>query len=244
MSEGFRETDLYPPIKAFLEGQGYDVKAEIGACDVVACRGAEPPVIVELKTRFTLDLVLQATDRQRLSDQVYVAVPLGPPGAAMRGRRAARLKRLCRQLGLGLIVVDGTAVEVRCDPAPYRPKPQPKRRHRLLREHAERVGDPNVGGTSRRTIMTVYRQQAIQCLHYVAATPGAAPRAVRDATGVARAATILQHNHYGWFERRARASYILSPKGQAALEQCQPAKKGPHSTRPQLASRENASSTA
>ena len=36
-----RETDLYPPIKAFLEDQGYVVKAEVGAADVVAVRGAE-----------------------------------------------------------------------------------------------------------------------------------------------------------------------------------------------------------
>ena len=32
------ETDLYPPIKRFLEGQGYTVKGEIGACDVLAVR--------------------------------------------------------------------------------------------------------------------------------------------------------------------------------------------------------------
>ena len=213
-----RETDLYPPIKTYLEGQGYDVKGEVGGCDVVACRGDEPPVIVELKVRFSLDLLLQATDRQRISDQVYVAVPLGPKGGVMRGRKSLRLKRLCRQLGLGLIVVDGTAVEVRCDPDPYRPRPQPRRRHRLLREHAHRVGDPNVGGSTRRIIMTVYRQQAVQCLHFIAATPGASPRAVRAATGVDRAAAIMQHNHYGWFERRARASYVLSPKGEAALD--------------------------
>jgi len=32
------ETDLYPPVKAFLEGQGYDVKGEVQDCDVVAIR--------------------------------------------------------------------------------------------------------------------------------------------------------------------------------------------------------------
>ena len=42
-----REEDLYPPVKAYLESQGYEVKAEIGACDVMARRGEEPPVIVE-----------------------------------------------------------------------------------------------------------------------------------------------------------------------------------------------------
>ena len=33
------ETDLYPPLKSFLEKQGYTVKAEVGAADIVALRG-------------------------------------------------------------------------------------------------------------------------------------------------------------------------------------------------------------
>jgi hypothetical protein len=36
-----RETELYPPVKALLEGQGYEVKSEIGAADVVAVRDGE-----------------------------------------------------------------------------------------------------------------------------------------------------------------------------------------------------------
>ncbi|MFK8016451.1 MAG: hypothetical protein AB8G17_13545, partial [Gammaproteobacteria bacterium] len=47
------ETDLYAPVKTLLEQQGYTVKGEIGKCDVVAVRGEEPPVIVELKTGVT-----------------------------------------------------------------------------------------------------------------------------------------------------------------------------------------------
>ena len=54
-----KETDLYPPIRAFLQGQGYEVKSEVGAADVVALRGAEEPVIVEMKTRFALALFHQ-----------------------------------------------------------------------------------------------------------------------------------------------------------------------------------------
>ena len=30
------ETELYAPVKTFLEGQGYVVKSEVGAADVVA----------------------------------------------------------------------------------------------------------------------------------------------------------------------------------------------------------------
>ena len=57
------EDELYGPIKQFLEAQGYAVKGEIGPCDIVAVRGDEGPVVVELKESLTLTLILQAVDR-------------------------------------------------------------------------------------------------------------------------------------------------------------------------------------
>ena len=113
-----RETDLYAPVKALLEAQGYTVKAEVGPADVVAVRGDEPPVVVELKTGFSLSLVHQAIARQSITDAVYVAVPHKPGRAAWSALK--NNKTLCRRLGLGLILVrpeDGH-VEIVCDPAP------------------------------------------------------------------------------------------------------------------------------
>ena len=72
------ESDLYAPVKALLEGQGYVVKGEVRGCDVVGVRGEEPPVIVELKRVFGLSLVLQGVDRLALSDRVYLAVGQWP----------------------------------------------------------------------------------------------------------------------------------------------------------------------
>lgn len=211
-----RETDLYPPVKAFLEGQGYEVKAEVGPADVVALRGDEPPVIVELKTGFSLALVHQGVDRQAITDAVYLAAPRG------RGRRFLKalgeMRTLCRRLGLGLITVrleDGV-VEVQCDPAPYRPRQNALRRGRLLREFSRRVGDPNAGGT-RGPVMTAYRQDAMRCAAYLAAAGAARGADVARETGVARATRIMADDHYGWFERVSRGVYDLSPKGRAAL---------------------------
>ncbi|NOX30220.1 MAG: hypothetical protein GXP35_09250, partial [Actinobacteria bacterium] len=75
--ERVRETDLYGPVKALLKSQGYEVKGEIGAADIVGVRGDEPPVVIELKTQFSLALFHQAIDRQSITDVVYVAVPHG-----------------------------------------------------------------------------------------------------------------------------------------------------------------------
>ena len=82
-----RETTLYGPIKLFLEKQRYEVKAEVGPADVVAVRGKEPPVIVELKTGFSLSLFHQATERQAITHLVYVAVRRARAGGSTRRSR-------------------------------------------------------------------------------------------------------------------------------------------------------------
>ena len=162
-----KETDLYPPIKSLLESQGYEVKGEIGAADVVAVRGAEDPVIVELKTGFSLSLFHQAIERQRVTDAVYVAVPRRPGRSFIATLR--KNKALCRRLGLGLITVrmKDRHVEIHVDPAPYKPRQMKGKKAKLLKEFSMRVGDPNVGGSNRRPLMTAYRQDALCCLNYL-----------------------------------------------------------------------------
>jgi hypothetical protein len=144
-----REEELYQPVKAYLEAQGYKVKGEVGPCDVIAVRGEEPPLIVELKTGFTLSLVLQGIDRQGLSDDVYLAVP--PFGGRAASARQRDALTLCRRLGLGLLTVrtgSHAFVDVLLDPAIFTPRKRKQRQGRLLREFARRVGDPNAGGAS------------------------------------------------------------------------------------------------
>jgi hypothetical protein len=211
-STGFAaETELYGPVKALLEAQGYAVKGEVVGCDVVAVRGDEPPVIVELKRTFGLALVLQGIDRLAMTEAVYLAVGAWP-------RRPPEALRLCRRLGLGFIVVSAGHAEVVLDPLPYRPRPSRVRTARLLGEHQRRVGDPTAGGSVRRPIMTAYRQDALRCAEALATGP-ASVRAIRAGSGVSRAARILQSDVYGWFERVERGVYALSPRGRGALEE-------------------------
>lgn len=216
------ETDLYEPIKLFLQGQGYVVKSEIGAADVVACRetdGGVPdePVIVELKTGFSLSLFHQAVARQAITDAVYIAVPRGASAPFARALKANL--GLARRLGLGLITVRlrDRLVEVHCDPAPYRPVKSKPRRDRLLREFARRVGDPNTGGMTRAGLITAYRQDALRCAAHLASAGPTKGAAVAAATGVGRATRLMADDHYGWFERVATGVYALTPKGRAAL---------------------------
>ena len=209
-----KEVDLYPDLKAFLEGQGYEVKAEIGACDVMAVRGAEPPVIVEMKLSYSLALVMQGVARQSLFDTVYLAVPAPKKGWPARYKD---IVAVCRRLGLGLLAVHpGQGVEAHLDPGPYVPRRNVARAGKLLREFQRRVGDPNQGGSTGVKRMTVYRQDALRCLNLLAggAMKGAE---VARATGVSRATTLMRDDHYGWFERLEKGVYGLTVVGQAAL---------------------------
>ena len=199
-------------MKALLEGQGYVVKGEVRGCDVVAVRGEEPPVIVELKRVFGLSLVLQGVDRLALSDRVYLAVGQWP-------KQGKKVKNLCRRLGLGLLVVAGGRADVVLDPLPYKPRTNKRKAGRLLGEHRRRVGDPNLGGSAMRApLMTAYRQEALRCAAALLASKGpmklAALRAAADAP---RAASILQDDFYGWFERVERGVYTLTPAGRRGL---------------------------
>jgi len=211
------EQDLYPPVKALLERQGYTVKGEVAAADVVATRGDDPPVIVELKLRFSLSLFHQAIARLALSDLVYVAAPRPTGKTARRGLRDNLA--LCRRLGIGLITVraDGRA-EVHCDPGPYAPRKSKKRAARLLREFDRLQGDPNAGGATRHGIVTGYRQDALRCAAFLAENGAAKGADVARGTGVKVATTLMANNHYGWFERVARGVYNLTDAGSEGLK--------------------------
>ena len=212
---GMLETALYPTVKRFLEAAGFQVKGEIRGCDIVAVHDGEAPqrlAIVEMKLGFNLDLLLQAVDRMRMADEVWLAVP-----ATGRGRdRDPRVHRLCRLVGLGLMAVNVARdrVEVLAEPGPYRPRSDPRRRARLLSEHARRRGDPAVGGSTRQPLMTAYRQQAVACAELLLAGPGR-PRDLR--TVAPDAGRILRRNVYGWFERTQPGLYRLTKAGEAAL---------------------------
>ncbi len=212
-----RETDLYPPVKALLESQGYTVKSEVGAADVVAMRDGDDPVIVELKTSFSLALIHQGIERLAVTDAVYVAV------AHKAGKRFAKSVRdnvkLARRLGLGLLVVrlsDGL-VTVHCDPAPYAPRKSEARANALLREFSRRQGDPNSGGQTRNGLVTAYRQDALRLAMFLFEVGASKGADVARETGVTQATRMMRDNHYGWFEKVDTGVYGLSPSGARAV---------------------------
>lgn len=215
-----QESQLYPPLKAYLEAQSYEIKGEVGPCDVVARRSSEPLLIVELKLTLNLAVVLQAVDRLKLTSSVYIGVPRK---ASVLKRQRKRVLQLLRRLGLGLITIDpdrGTAgVKVLLDPGDYQPRISKPRQARLLGEFEKRVGDPNLGGSDRRQgVMTAYRQRALRLACYLADSGPDKASEVARRTGEEKAREILYRDVYGWFDRVDRGVYALSPRGQRELK--------------------------
>ena len=213
-----RECDLSPPIQAYLTAQGYTVRAEVNGCDITAVLG-DDLIVVELKQRFSTDLLLQATDRQRIADSVYVALPADSVGKdRYGGKRFRGIEHLLKRLELGLILVHfapdtdaPTGVEIVMHPiAEPKPRRKPAVRRTILREIAGRAsGDYNIGGVTKRSILTAYREQAIFLACCLDRYGPQTPTVLRARGTSPKAQKILFRNVYGWFERRERGVYAL-----------------------------------
>jgi hypothetical protein len=214
------ESDLYPPVKQFLERQGFCVRAEVGQCDAVATRDGDL-VVVELKSAFNLALVFQGIDRQTVTENVYLAVEA--PRRHHGGSRWNDVQRLCGRLGLGLLAVHfyserAPLVELVREPAQSAPRRNRRRQALLVDEFQNRSGDFNVGGSSRRRpVVTAYREEALRVARHLHVHGPSRVCDLRTVTGVAKAGSITQRNFYGWFERVKHGVYELTAAGREAL---------------------------
>ena len=215
------ESDLYEPIKHYLEERGYTVKGEIKGVDLVATHQDRETVLVELKKSFNLKLLFQGIDRLAISDRVYLAVPASASAANVLNQQHKSVKKLCRRLGLGLMQVyfgpRTTRVDILVDPGPFQPRKNKVKFRALHDEFENRRGDPNTGGVTRKRIMTAYRQQVLRLAACVAEQENCSLAEMRETTGVLNAASIVQNNHYGWFERVSRGKYRLTELGISEL---------------------------
>ncbi|GAB4454340.1 MAG: DUF2161 domain-containing phosphodiesterase [Armatimonadaceae bacterium] len=224
-----RESDLAQPVTEYLCANGYTVRSEVLGCDVTAVKDDEL-IVVELKRSFSVDLLFQATDRQQITDSVYVAVPAEAVGAKYSKKRRS-VERLVKRLELGLLLVHATdpdapelGVEVVLHPiSEPRPRKKPRKRRAVLKEIAERSADYNIAGQTRRPVLTAYRERAIQIAALLHINGSLTPAALRAQGTGPKTQSILNRNVYGWFERVDRGIYALRPRVWETLqEMCAP----------------------
>jgi hypothetical protein len=217
------EENLYKPVKDFFEDLGYVVRSEVNHCDLTAVKGDEL-IIVELKKGFTVDLVIQAVKRQRLTDLVYMAVPR--PAKLVYTKKWNDICHLAKRLELGLILVSlkkgHEKVEALIHPQPFdrarSMQRYKKRRINLVKEIRERTKDYNTGGSTGKKLMTAYREKAlyIACCLNLYGTMNVR-QLKKLGTDSKKTSPILLQNHYGWFDRVEKGLYRLSNEGLKAL---------------------------
>lgn len=210
-----RETDLYRPIADFLAGLGYTVRGEVKGADVAAVKDDEL-VIVEMKTSFTLPLILQGVARLSITPSVYLAIPL--PAENIRKKKWRLQFSLLKRLGLGLLFVSpASGVQAVFDPKPYTPRLNKKRAVAHRAEIAKRSHDHNVGGSTRVKLVTAYREEALRIALKLSSMGSASAKDIAGTGTSAKTGSILRSNFYGWFERIAPGVYRLSSIGKRAL---------------------------
>ncbi|MEN2767975.1 DUF2161 domain-containing phosphodiesterase [Ornithinibacillus xuwenensis] len=220
----WKEVDLYEPINKYFKRKGYDVYGEVKDCDVAVIKD-DLLIIVELKLNLSVDLLIQASKRQRLSEHVYIAIPK-PKKHNPRSKKWRDTCHLLRRLELGLILVSLTGerkrVEVVMEPTPFhRPISMGKAkylRQAIIKEINGRSADYNIGGSSRKQIMTAYRETCIQIACYLEEHGELSPKALVQMGTGKKTQSILSKNYYGWFVRIRRGVYVLSDNGKQAIK--------------------------
>ena len=220
MPEKFSETDLYPPIQKFFTELGYQVDAEVKHCDVAMTKNGEL-IIIELKKSFNISLLHQALDRQKLTTQVYVAVPRPKKANTPEYRGMVQIAAKL-EIGLMTVAMDSRTrhVEILVFPPASAVKKlkRPDRRNGVLQEMAGRQTSTNLGGSTRRKLMTAYREKAIQ-IACVLERHGTLNQKELIAYGCDKNAyRIVYVNHYDWFRRVAKGLFDLSDAGQDMLD--------------------------
>jgi hypothetical protein len=215
------EADLYDPIRKHFIKMGYKVNGEVHDCDLTAVKD-EVLIIVELKLNLNIDLLLQATRRQRLTDLVYIAIP--KPKRISR-KRWNDVIQLIKRLELGLIIVSFAGnqkrVEFKVHPEPYKRMASKNTRKKaaLIKEIEGRSADYNIGGSNKSKIMTAYKENCIQIGCYLEKYGQMSPKALVALGTGGKTPLILQKNYYNWFERVQRGVYTITELGKAELKE-------------------------
>jgi len=219
-----REEDLYQPVRSYFEGLGYTVNAEVLHCDVTAVK-EKVLVVIEMKTSLNLDVILQAVQRQKVADFAYIAVPKN--SQLIRKKRWQNICHLLKRLELGLLLVTlrkkDSFVEEVIQPVPFdraRSISSAKRnRKAVIHEIQERHGDYNTGGSTRKKLVTSYREIVLQIAVVLKEFGPCAVKKIREAGRLPqKTGQILLKNHYGWFEKESRGVYRLTEKALVEME--------------------------
>ncbi len=206
------ETDLYLPVQRFFSELGFKVDAEVRDCDIVASKD-DIVVICELKRGFTIELVYQLVNRKKMTPYVYAVIP------RPKNMRSAEFKKkldILRALECGLLVVLNSTkrVDVVLEPKGEDTKKKQEYRKGIVKEVSVRKMSLNLGGQSRRKIVTAHKESLIAALCYIEKYGTIKTRECKD-----NIKAVLQRNHYDFFVRVDKGVYTANERGRNFLNE-------------------------
>lgn len=205
------ETELYLPVQKYFVDLGFKVDAEVRDCDVVATKG-DITVICELKRGFTIELIYQLVQRKKMTPYVYAVIPR-PKN--MRSRAFIKKLDILRALDCGLLVVLNSTkrVDLVLDPRGEDTSAKKMRRKGIEKEVSVRKMSLNLGGQTRKKIVTAHKESVIAALCYIEKYGTIKTRECKD-----NIKNALQKNHYNFFVRVEKGIYTANEKGRKFLE--------------------------
>lgn len=119
-----KESDLYEPVKKWLEKNGYSVFSEVSPryssrrADVVGMN-PETTAVVELKLSLSLDLLDQAVNwsSRKYANYVFIAVPWNKKGSPRIDNDL--INYICKQFNIGVLFVQKYNDELYIEDKPY-----------------------------------------------------------------------------------------------------------------------------
>ncbi|GAU77233.1 DUF2161 domain-containing phosphodiesterase [Fusibacter sp. 3D3] len=224
------EASLSDPCKAWLRSKGCAVAAEVKSIDLLGiytCEQEQISIAIELKLKLNLELILQAVERQKIVDYVYIAVPHAYK--VLESKRFKKIELLLRRLNVGLLTVNFRSMEpyvseiIAANPYDFEKSRRiaDKKKQALLKEFHSRITDSNDGGVTRRKLMTAYREQSLLIAHYITQGAPMTLKTLKALGAPEKTGVILRNNHYNWFERVSLGCYQLTESGVKAVEEHQ-----------------------
>lgn len=221
MKRDFLEEDMYEHISTYFLDLGYVVHGEVKSCDMTATKG-DRLIVFEFKKSLSLELLIQGVKRQKISDLTYLCVPR--PLKFSYNSKFKDILYLLKRLQLGLIFVDmnkerSGSIEIILDPTLFdmaqSKKYHKKKREGLLKEISLRKTSINKGGSTRKKLMTAYREDSLRLLHLAFDKEFISPKD-GVSIGILKSQSILRNNYYNWFTKLDRGKYSLSDEGKSA----------------------------
>lgn len=205
------ETELYFPVYNYLTDLGFKVDAEVCDCDIAAVKD-DVIVICELKRGFTIELLYQLVQRKKLTPYVYAVIP-----RPKNMRNSAFMKKLdlLSALDCGLMVVLNSTkrVDIVLEPKGVDTSAKKLLRRGVEKELSVRKTSLNLGGQSRRKIVTAHKESLIAAICYIEKYGQIKTRYCKE-----NIRNVVQRNHYGYFVRIDRGIYTMNENAKKVLE--------------------------